>query len=615
MKRVHPSQAQSAHARSVGAPNGLSKSGSDERRRTPRSAAGLALALSAVGVGLLCPERGNATVPVMAGEFSKSYAEHYVAPGDTIWSIAKQYGVAPEELVALNQLNMKAALAPGDVLRVPVMVEKAAPVEVAEPPQFDKTPLAAVEIDPAPEKLRVEEEVEAVAPIERQPASDIATPATEGETLAPLAATSAVDGAVEEAVTAEERPSDRAAKPKAEPADTNQVRRVASGETLYDIAAEYDISVDDLARANRLEDPNFVRAGQSLIVPEIEVEDADVPTIVGWGIEPAHRDRQPTAEMDVPNLVWVDPKTLGQQEPSLSADRPEDVPTIAALNTEVAAEPEATANETIESHYGAQLRTNVTKVRNRYASLSDRPRYASTVETAEQTSVRQTQASLARLNPELMDAGREEEEPIAIRDRRSNEETAEIAAAPRPASQQLMATGPSGVGIDTTLPRTVSPELPVLPNDPHRFLPESPGLPDRPIENVPVREKPEFNGYIWPARGTLTSGYGWRWGRMHKGIDIAGPTGTPIVAAAPGVVTYSRWNPGGYGNLVELTHPDGSQTLYAHNSRLLVREGESVTQGQQIAEMGSTGFSTGPHLHFEIHPSGQGAVNPMALLP
>ena len=125
----------------------------------------------------------------------------------------------------------------------------------------------------------------------------------------------------------------------------------------------------------------------------------------------------------------------------------------------------------------------------------------------------------------------------------------------------------------------------------------------------------EFTGYTWPARGTLTSGYGWRWGRMHRGIDIAAPTGTPIVAAAPGIVTYADWNSGGYGYLVEIQHPNGSLTIYAHNSKILVRKGQTVSQGELIAEMGSTGRSSGPHLHFEIHTKGNGAVNPMAYLP
>ncbi|MGB3402167.1 MAG: peptidoglycan DD-metalloendopeptidase family protein [Microcoleaceae cyanobacterium] len=147
--------------------------------------------------------------------------------------------------------------------------------------------------------------------------------------------------------------------------------------------------------------------------------------------------------------------------------------------------------------------------------------------------------------------------------------------------------------------RIVSPELPPLLG-PDAYLPGGSN---------------QFKGYTWPSQGILTSGYGWRWGRMHRGIDIAGPIGTPIVAAAPGVVSYAGWNSGGYGNLVEIVHPDGSLTLYAHNNRILVNKGQKVVQGQQISEMGSTGRSTGPHLHFEIHSSGTGAVNPMALLP
>lgn len=144
-----------------------------------------------------------------------------------------------------------------------------------------------------------------------------------------------------------------------------------------------------------------------------------------------------------------------------------------------------------------------------------------------------------------------------------------------------------------------SPNLPQL-NSPDPYLPES--------------QRP-FRGYIWPAKGVFTSGYGWRWGRMHRGIDIAAPVGTPIFAAADGEVITAGWNSGGFGNLVKIRHYDGSVTLYAHNSKILVRRGQNVTQGQQIAKMGSTGFSTGPHLHFEIHPNGSKAVDPIAFLP
>ena len=122
-----------------------------------------------------------------------------------------------------------------------------------------------------------------------------------------------------------------------------------------------------------------------------------------------------------------------------------------------------------------------------------------------------------------------------------------------------------------------------------------------------------FDGYIWPAQGVLTSGYGWRWGRMHKGIDIAAPIGTPIFAAASGKVVGAGWH-SGYGNLIKLEHLDGSYTLYAHNHRNLVRHGQRVRQGEQIAEMGSTGRSTGSHLHFEIHREDRKVINPLALL-
>lgn len=130
-----------------------------------------------------------------------------------------------------------------------------------------------------------------------------------------------------------------------------------------------------------------------------------------------------------------------------------------------------------------------------------------------------------------------------------------------------------------------------------------------------AERKTDSSPYTWPAQGELTSGYGMRWGRMHKGIDIAAPVGTPIVAAAPGTVVYSQWNEWGYGYSVEILHSDGTVTFYAHHSSNAVSVGEEVSQGQQIAEMGSTGLSTGPHLHFEIHPPGREAADPVEFLP
>ncbi|MEL4896551.1 M23 family metallopeptidase [Crocosphaera sp. Alani8] len=122
-------------------------------------------------------------------------------------------------------------------------------------------------------------------------------------------------------------------------------------------------------------------------------------------------------------------------------------------------------------------------------------------------------------------------------------------------------------------------------------------------------------GYIWPSQGNLTSGFGMRFGNLHAGLDIAAPIGTPILAAASGVVVFAGWSSKGLGYQVSIRHSDGNVSVYGHNQRLLVTSGQTVEQGQQIAEMGSTGFSTGPHLHFEIRPGGRKSVNPVAFLP
>ncbi|SER93325.1 M23 family metallopeptidase [Corynebacterium cystitidis] len=115
---------------------------------------------------------------------------------------------------------------------------------------------------------------------------------------------------------------------------------------------------------------------------------------------------------------------------------------------------------------------------------------------------------------------------------------------------------------------------------------------------------------VKPAQGVFTSGYGPRWGTLHAGIDIANVVGTPILAAMAGTVIDS--GPAqGYGQWIRIRHDDGSMTLYGHMETLNVSVGERVVAGQQIAGMGNRGFSTGPHLHFEYHPTGNGAVDPV----
>jgi murein DD-endopeptidase MepM/ murein hydrolase activator NlpD len=123
---------------------------------------------------------------------------------------------------------------------------------------------------------------------------------------------------------------------------------------------------------------------------------------------------------------------------------------------------------------------------------------------------------------------------------------------------------------------------------------------------------PSAAGFIWPVHGVLTSGFGYRWGRMHEGIDLAVSSGTPVVAAASGTVIVAGWM-GGYGNLVVVDHGGGVSTAYGHNTMVTVGVGQHVAQGQLISYSGSTGHSTGPHVHFEVRINGS-PVDPMGYL-
>jgi murein DD-endopeptidase MepM/ murein hydrolase activator NlpD len=130
---------------------------------------------------------------------------------------------------------------------------------------------------------------------------------------------------------------------------------------------------------------------------------------------------------------------------------------------------------------------------------------------------------------------------------------------------------------------------------------------------------PSAYGMIWPTDGRLSSGFGYRrhpilgYSRLHAGLDIGNAYGTPIWSAAAGTVIYSGWR-GGYGNAVVVDHGGGVSTLYGHLNERLVAEGDTVDRGEWVGLMGSTGLSTGPHLHFEVRVGGS-ARDPLVYLP
>jgi murein DD-endopeptidase MepM/ murein hydrolase activator NlpD len=126
----------------------------------------------------------------------------------------------------------------------------------------------------------------------------------------------------------------------------------------------------------------------------------------------------------------------------------------------------------------------------------------------------------------------------------------------------------------------------------------------------PIRQG--SSGLIWPANGSISSGFGMRWGRLHAGIDIPLPEGTGLRAAASGTVAIAGWT-GGYGNYTCIQHGGSLSTCYGHQSSISVSVGQSVSQGQVIGASGNTGHSTGPHLHFEVRVNGS-PVDPLGYL-
>lgn len=362
---------------------------------------------------------------------------------------------------------------------------------------------------------------------------------------------------------------------------TKKSYRVQPGDTLNSIARHHGLTLSELIRANSITNPNLIKVHQSLVLPESAAQ--------------AQYKNRPHI-LQSQNLIASSPSRFSDSPLPVSVS----VLSSASSHKVNRWEKQSSENEDLEhfeisvnsspDSYTEQLKTDIANLEQEYAVDTE----ASRIKTEPDNPRKSKTPVLGQtLNPEWTS------------NRRNYPSSQQQVAQQLPKFRsRLMGAAPNDAeqyndAFRIPVGTNVGPELPPL------------SIPDNYLPHAPM----QFTGYIWPSKGVLTSGYGRRWGRMHRGIDIAAPIGTPIIAAAPGEVITAGWNSGGYGKLVKVRHPDGSITLYAHNNRLLVRRGQKVEQGQQIAEMGSTGYSTGPHLHFEVHPSGTGAVNPVALLP
>ncbi len=602
--------------------------------------------------------------------------EHTVQEGQTLWQLAQFYRVDAATVAAANGISENAVLHVGQVLEIPSTGQSASAVRVdtlADNAVIDSAvsnkpsyygPIDGVTTAVTTDRdagFKAEQQASLTALKQTQTSlrssldklksgkqSSEQTPAVKTPALdIPVAVNSPVPITV--------------AVNSASPAVATLSHRVVRGDTLGMIAKTYNVSLKHLMAANRLVDPNILFVNQVLVVPQATVaESASTPSVASANLPVIVASANPD-HLTFPKATNVTPQLFSrsasipvkttqlqqtvegqsqsnatiavlptqppvvQPSPAVALDRSATSPVAIGGDIEVATAPfignqsTRTEQSTSNLQYGSieNLRLEIVKLREKYkgSTTQIQPIATSATKVAAAslnvTAPASAESSSTAVNPEFKSSGYVQALQAQIRQlqatRQQSQMKRSLDSAPVVVSAkqqpQLVATASIGSQnyeplVQSAVGQMVSPNLPPL-GSVDAYLPGNTG---------------KFNGYIWPAKGMLTSGYGYRWGRLHKGIDIAAPVGTPVVAAADGVIISAGWNSGGYGNMVEIRHPDGSVTLYAHNSRIVVREGQQVTQGQQIADMGSTGYSTGPHSHFEVHLPGQGAVNPMAYL-
>lgn len=656
-----------------------STQGSAETGRKVRAsftALGLALSLGATGSLISSAEAADsvqlAALPSVTGahgtlpSFGSSRPEgaaatyHTVADGETIWDIAKYHGVSVEAIKAANGIGGEQVIQAGQVLKVPTPSEQVVaslqPAAVLEIPQPQASPAEEVEVLDTHEATLSDEDEELA------PAANSSVPTSLAELLA--AQESARDSKQIAALAETEAPTDEVLAPeipvfedadaaptsKADAEDVSEIallprpqidqdfqtqlewreqpsleradvtssepptavrtvpdewltHEVNRGETVWSIARSYGVKPEVLQQANAIANPNFIVSGDELVIPVDESPRVAQELTETWAAAANQLTVEAPANKRLIAVGGVETEEEAIASPEERREQIASADLAAQLDTQSieSSVSEASAAEAVVDPFVEDLLSEVAQSTQPEAETATRiEQYSRAISKIHEQAVAAEDATGA------VEVAAPEAEAVAVNPEFSATEPDTVADIEVGGfrSEELLAAAPLGSEvyapvIESPEGRVVTPDMPVMPGQ-DEYLPEAPN---------------RFNGFIWPAQGVLTSGYGWRWGRMHQGVDIAGPVGTPIYAAAPGVVVSSGWNSGGYGNMVDIRHPDGSTTRYAHNSRLMVSAGQQVRQGQQIAEMGSTGYSTGPHLHFEIRLPSQGAVNPIAHLP
>ncbi len=602
------------------------KLASSEKSRVRRSAAMIGLAISMGATGMLLSQdkaamaanavTANTAIPSLPNlsdlgsqesQLAPLSLKHKVVEGETIAQLAQDYQVKAEAIAAINNLTITAKLKPGETLKIPsdkdssqkitpksspetrtknktvgtksvntsldhlretrkrlqdslaelksedakMTVEEETVADVSQPlhqPEEQTTGVKVEKVEVAQaieipvfsveteeDTVAVKEEKEEIASLQGSILEEKSTtlpvvPSLQPQTTAKIKseepiAIDVIPAEKEERVKT--RPSLDLTTPEAtsfipprrsvvpQPSIrqvTEKSYRVRPGDTLNSIARRHGISTQELIRANGITNANLIRVNQTLMIPQKEA----------------------IAQTPQSNTL---PSVFDQFRSQNRSPR-----TFVSSRTP----------ETVEIQISSAQQSHTDKLKADIVSLQrDYGQQGSEVSLNQPRPTTQTVVGEA-LNSEWSSDRQDITSPQqAIEERLNSRKPELISAAP---SNPSIYNNAFEIPVGTA----VGPDLPGISN-PDDFLPDAPM---------------KFTGHIWPSKGVLTSGYGRRWGRMHKGIDIAAPVGTPIMASAPGEVISAGWNSGGFGNLVKLRHPDGSVTLYAHNSRILVRRGK-----------------------------------------
>jgi murein DD-endopeptidase MepM/ murein hydrolase activator NlpD len=360
---------------------------------------------------------------------------------------------------------------------------------------------------------------------------------------------------------------------------------VRSGDTIYSIARQYNLSVRSLIDANNLQPPFQLTAGQVLVLGTGN-EYVVVPNDTLLGI--ARKTGVPFStlarmnELSAPYVVKVGQRLkLPSSATTAVADAGGDAP------QPVAAPPPAVTSAALPPPVGAQ------KTNGGYTPLTDRANKPTTTTAA-------AAPAAGAAAPAVTSAAAPAPAPATTA-------APSAAAAPAPAAPAAAAAPPAAASAATASP-AASPagDAPAE----QRVAAVSPP----PIPPPPPSSGKGGHGFIWPVKGQIIAEFGSTGkGQHNDGINIAAARGTPVRAAEDGTVVYAGNELRGFGNLLLIKHADGKTTAYAHNDSLLVKRGDTVRRGQEIAKVGDSGGVSQPQLHFEVR-QGTRAVDPMTFL-